>query len=36
MYRLDLDVMWGDEPFVRHAHFSTLRIGTSNAPMASL
>jgi general secretion pathway protein I len=36
MYRLDLDVMWGDEPFVHHAHFSTLRIGTSNAPMASL
>jgi general secretion pathway protein I len=30
MYRLDLDVMWGSEPFVHHAHFSTLRIGTNN------
>lgn len=31
MYRLDLDVMWGVEPFERHAHFSTLRLG-SNTP----
>jgi general secretion pathway protein I len=36
MYRLDLDVMWGDEPFVHHAHFSTLRIGSPNAPTAAI
>jgi general secretion pathway protein I len=36
MYRLDLDVMWGDEPFVHHAHFATLRIGSPNTPTAAL
>jgi general secretion pathway protein I len=32
MFRLDLDVMWGTEPFERHAHFSTLRIGSNANP----
>jgi len=32
MFRLDLDVMWGVEPFERHAHFSTLRIGSNASP----
>jgi general secretion pathway protein I len=36
MYRLDLDVMWGAEPFVHHAHFSTLRIGSNNAPATGI
>jgi len=36
MYRLDLDVMWGNEPFVHHAHFATLRIGSANTPTATL
>lgn len=36
MYRLDLDVMWGTPPFDRTAHFSTLRIGSSNAAQPSL
>ena len=36
MYRLDLDVMWGAEPFQHKAHFSTLRIGTANNPTATL
>lgn len=31
LYRLDLEVIWGSPPFEQHAHFSTLRIGTSNA-----
>jgi general secretion pathway protein I len=36
MYRLDLDVMWGAEPFEHKAHFSTLRIGSANNPTAPL
>lgn len=36
MYRLDLDVMWGTQPFEHTAHFSTLRIGSSNAAQPSL
>jgi general secretion pathway protein I len=36
MYQLDLDVMWGTEPFERKAHFSTLRIGSPNNATPSL
>jgi general secretion pathway protein I len=36
MYRLDLDVMWGSEPFEQHAHFSTLRIGSPGNTSAAL
>lgn len=36
MYRLDLDVTWGVVPFEHHAHFSTLRIGSSTAAATGL
>lgn len=30
LYRLDLDVIWGEPPFEHTARFSTLRIGGGN------
>ncbi|GGA12903.1 hypothetical protein GCM10011408_38110 [Dyella caseinilytica] len=36
MYQLNLDVMWGSEPFEHKAHFSTLRIGSPNNAAPSL
>ncbi|KLD67786.1 prepilin-type N-terminal cleavage/methylation domain-containing protein [Luteibacter rhizovicinus] len=30
VYRLDLDVMWGADDNLRHARFSTLRMGGAN------
>ncbi|KJV35450.1 prepilin-type N-terminal cleavage/methylation domain-containing protein [Luteibacter yeojuensis] len=33
MYRLDLDVLWGDDGHERRAHFSTLRLmGSQDGP----
>ena len=36
MYQLNLDVMWGSEPFARTAHFSTLRIGSRASTSTTL
>ncbi len=32
LYRLDVDVLWGQAPNERHARFSTLRAATPNLP----
>jgi general secretion pathway protein I len=36
MYRLDLEVTWGEEPFEHHAHFSTLSIGNNASATPAL
>lgn len=35
LYRLDVDVLWGQAPDERHARFSTLRAATPNLPGSS-
>ncbi|WP_233840779.1 type II secretion system protein [Dyella sp. 2HG41-7] len=32
MFKLDLDVMWGEAPFEHTARFSTLRMGSGSGP----